>query len=600
MFAPSVYQQAVFDWIEKGSGNAVVNAVAGSGKTTTLLQAATRLKVKRALFVAFNKLIADELAVKLQESGSIMRASTIHSLGKSSIETHIGKARVVGNKYIKICRSYLKSQGIENEQIIRSLNKLVGFVQLTLVKPTDENLVDIVEYYDLKDISVTDDTWFIISPAVNVVLTAGVQQAIEEHIIDFNDMVWLPNVVDGITPPQYDFIFVDECQDLNAAQLELVLKCCAPHGRFLFVGDRRQSLYGFAGADTESVNKIVKRTSAIELPLSICYRCPTSHVELAKQVVPEIEPSPYAAPGEIGIVPAGLLAKVDPSSENTVAILCRTTAPLVSACLKMLQTGKRAIVRGKDIGASIIDIVDKISSVKRRAIGVYELPEALAKYKAIQFAALQVKEDNELLIESLYDRCDTVEALYSGYFAECKESGDTPSIDGLKVFIESKFDDTVSDDCFIYSTVHKSKGLEFHSVYILNPQNKLMPHPAAKSGWQIAQEYNIVYVALTRSKRCLYFLDAAIPWLVLPDGVLETSVAMEQITEHKQESTEEKVKRGRGRPRKAGDTGAIRDRVNVSMDVDVIRFLRSQKNYSELLESLVLALPEFDEFLKSE
>ena len=599
-FKPSIYQQGVFDWIESGHGDAVVNAVAGSGKTTTLLQAATRLTVKRALFVAFNKLIADELATKLQQSGSIMRASTIHSLGKASLEAHTGKCKVVGNKYLKICRAYLDSQGVQHEQVTRNLQKLVSFAQLTLVEPTEENLITIVDHYDLKDINIADDSWFVLYPAVSVVLEAGKQQAIEEHIIDFNDMVWLPNVLEGVKPAQYDFVFVDECQDLNAAQLELVLKCRAPGGRMLFVGDRRQSLYGFAGADTESVNKIVARTGATELPLSICYRCPTSHVLLAKQVVNEIEPSPYAESGVVGVLPAGLLSNVQPSSENTVAVLCRTTAPLVSACLKMLQSGKRAIVRGKDIGASIIDIVEKItSSKKRNPIGIYNLLDGLSDYRATQLAGLQRKEDNELLIESLYDRCDTVEALYVAYISDCKAGNVEPSIEGLKQFIDSKFDDTVSDDAFVFSTVHKSKGLEFHSVYILNPANKLMPHPAAKKDWQVSQEYNLIYVVLTRAKRSLYFLDAAISWLVLPDNAtIESVPTVEQVIEKQEE--QQKVKRGRGRPRKAGDNGAIRDRVNVSLDVDVIRFLRSQKNYSELLEGLVQAMPEFDQFLKSE
>ncbi len=594
MFQPSIYQQAVFDWIEKGTGNAVIHAVAGSGKTTTLLQAAARLKVRRGLFVAFNKLVADELAIKLQESSSIMRASTIHSLGKSCLDACVGKTRVVGNKYSKLCRNYLEVQGVERVGIVRNLQKLVSFAQLTLVEPTDGNLAKIVDHYDLRDISTIDDTWVVLMSAVPVILAAGVGQAKEEHVVDFNDMIWLPNIVEGVVFPQYDFVFVDECQDLNTAQLELLLKCRAPSGRMLFVGDRHQSLYGFAGADTESVNKIVARTSAKELPLSICYRCPVSHVELARQVVSEIKPSPYAGCGEIGIIPAGLLSKVEPCAENTVAVLCRTTAPLVSSCLKMLREGKRAIVRGRDIGASIIDIIEKMEEStrkqskgkKKQDFSVYDIPEGLASYRAVQLAALQAREDNELLIEALYDRCDTVEALYSAYLTECEEWA---SLEGLKAFIESKFDDTLSDDAFVFSTVHKSKGLEFHSVYILNPENKLMPHPAAKKDWQVSQEYNLIYVALTRAKRSLYFLDAAIKWLVLPQVM---SMPIEQKT------PEQKVKRSRGRPRKAGDTGAIRDRVNISLDVDVIRFLRSQKNYSELIEKLVLELPEFDEFMK--
>jgi ATP-dependent DNA helicase PIF1 len=66
----------------------------------------------------------------------------------------------------------------------------------------------------------------------------------------------------------------------------------------------------------------------------------------------------------------------------------------------------------------------------------------------------------------------------------------------------------------------------------------------------------------------------------------------------KQEEQEQKVKRSRGRPRKAGGAGTVRDRVNVSLDVNVIRFLRSRENYSELVESLIQAMPEFKDFME--
>lgn len=626
VFTPSQYQQGVFDWIDTGKGDVVVNAVAGSGKTTTLLQAATRLKVRRALFVAFNRLIADELSKKLRDSGSIMGASTIHSFGKNCLERHLNtKLRVQGNKYLKLCRNYLKAQGIKHEGIVRNLYKLVNFSQLTLSDPTEKNLLHIVDHYDLKDIKIADNTWFVLVPAVRAVLDLGVQAYLQEQVIDFNDMVWLPTIC-NVTVPQYDFVFVDECQDLNKAQLELILKGRAPGGRFLFVGDRRQSLYGFAGADTESVDNIVKRTHAVELPLSICYRCATSHIEVARQVVKEIEPSPYAPAGEVGIMKTAALAQVEPSAENTVAILCRMTAPLVSACLKMISEGRRAIVRGKDIGKSITDIIDKIAEMKNNGLlRVVDIPEGVDYYRAVQLTALQAKEDNELAIEALYDRCDTVTALLQAYLAECEQANSKPFLDGFKAFIEAKFDDSLDDNMFVFSTVHKAKGLEFDTVFLLEAA-RTMPHPAAKKDWQIDQEYNIIYVALTRAKQRLYFLDKAIPWLRLPktDEEIEQEAIHGKLLEVAEEvpagsiihdvnadgeavtivagtaATPATAKRGKGRPRKGGATAAVRDRVNISLDVDVIRFLRTRKNYSEWLESFVLSDPEFDEFIKQE
>ncbi len=104
-FVPSHYQQDIFDWVETGRGNGVVNAVAGSGKTTTLVQAARRVDTD-AVFLAFNKHIADELGRKL--AGTRMTASTIHSVGFRAVNEACGQRRRVtvdDRKYAKLIRN---------------------------------------------------------------------------------------------------------------------------------------------------------------------------------------------------------------------------------------------------------------------------------------------------------------------------------------------------------------------------------------------------------------------------------------------------------------------------------------------------------------
>ena len=150
---PSPYQQAIYDWIEHGAGNAVVDAVAGAGKTSTLLEGAKRLKTTNACFVAFNKVIADEIASRLQAIDSPMQASTIHSLGKRCL----GKARVESNKYTKLCRKYLRAvpdletvlKDTTESTAVKQLRTLVNFVQLTMTEPTESHLLDLALHYAL-------------------------------------------------------------------------------------------------------------------------------------------------------------------------------------------------------------------------------------------------------------------------------------------------------------------------------------------------------------------------------------------------------------------------------------------------------------------
>ena len=55
------------------------------------------------------------------------------------------------------------------------------------------------------------------------------------------------------------------------------------------------------------------------------------------------------------------------------------------------------------------------------------------------------------------------------------------------------------------STIHKAKGLEANNVFIAC--ESLMPSKAAKKDWEIRQEYNLMYVAYTRAKNILGFID---------------------------------------------------------------------------------------------
>src|SRR5699024_9201295 len=86
-----------------------------------------------------------------------------------------------------------------------------------------------------------------------------------------------------------DYVLVDESQDLSILQQYFVRQLDTGSNRFIFVGDKYQAIYGFAGADTHSIDNIKKNFILKELPLNICYRCPENVIKLAKDIVPTIE-----------------------------------------------------------------------------------------------------------------------------------------------------------------------------------------------------------------------------------------------------------------------------------------------------------------------
>jgi len=92
------------------------------------------------------------------------------------------------------------------------------------------------------------------------------------------------------------------------------------------------------------------------LPLSVCYRCPSSHLELARRIVPQIEDRPNAPEGVVEVLhPDRAIEQASPGD----LILCRLTAPLINCCLKLIIQGHSARVRGRDLGSQLAALADK-------------------------------------------------------------------------------------------------------------------------------------------------------------------------------------------------------------------------------------------------
>lgn len=127
-------------------------------------------------------------------------------------------------------------------------------------------------------------------------------------IIDFAGMLYYP-VIRNIRKPSFlnqylDYVLVDESQDLNKLQQRFVNQLNNGTTRYIFVGDEKQAIYGFAGADTHSIENIKKEFTLNQLPLNISYRCPQRVITLAQQMVPEIEYNPARKDkGLIHIIP---------------------------------------------------------------------------------------------------------------------------------------------------------------------------------------------------------------------------------------------------------------------------------------------------------
>ena len=320
-----------------------------------------------------------------------------------------------------------------------------------------------------------------------------------KDIIYYTDMIYLP-IVDNVPTNTFDYVFIDECQDLNSCQRELMWKAIKPStGRFIAVGDPRQAIYGFAGADHNSYNKLINLPNVEQLPLSYTYRCGSNIVDMVKNINPDIIAHESTGRGVI------LMDCSYKDIKDGDMVLCRQTFPLVKLCIKFLSQGKKSYIIGSDIGKSLSKMImsqinegDEITMDEIFGKLYLDLDERINRLMSEHNINRQDAEDDDYIV--LYkEKILVIESIGS--------DEENPYV------VISKIDKIFSDDRkvgIVLSTVHKSKGLESDKVFIIHPE--LMPSSRAKSDLEILQEENLKYVAYTRAKGVLGFVSDFDAW----------------------------------------------------------------------------------------
>lgn len=499
----NAYQQAIFDWATDQEGNAVVGAVAGSGKTTVIEEMIRRISGASSvgsagfsmgpeiLYCVFNRHNRDSAEVKF---GNMATVKTIHQLGWRMIADDLNARRLNMSdyKYWDCFDELLKRRGFVDKKAILSAKKIYAdlwkMARLTMQDLDDRDGLDLMcdKYGILYEEWMLDD--------LPEILAFGINSMRTERKIDMDDMIFMPAHL-GLKCAQYDWLLVDEAQDLSNCQRTVVLMHLRDGGRFTAVGDERQSIYGFAGSNPDSYRQIQISTNGKELPLSVCYRCPTSHVALAKEIAPAIEAAPNAAEGIVRYAKEEMIVKEVMKGD---LILCRKTAPLIKNCIKLIKQRIPANVRGRNIGAGLAAIVDKITDKQQFIPSTFEkeFMQALDSYSDKEVAKLIAREASEDVIEGFMDKIDCITIVVEEF--ECK-SGEA---------ILGELDNLFSDapGMIYFSTIHRAKGLENDRVLILKP-DKMALRWKGMTAEQALQEDNAKYVGLTRAKKELVFLE---------------------------------------------------------------------------------------------
>lgn len=486
----SIRQQKVKDVWVNDSVNIVIRAIAGSGKTSLLMEL-LRVSTKKVLFLAFNDSIQKEITQKIIDGELVQgRAMTLHSLGYMAIRSQYNFAKINKNKKYELLKA------LQNLPKYKKFFKGLNWKEKVRLGFSITDLDDIsrkfltTDFKKLKGILLDMDK--ILHPSKDLEKLFHAYQELREETyegrniqIDFDDMIYLPIKKDMDIPIDPSYVFADEAQDFGLAHHALFQKLVSQPSveKWVSVGDPAQSIYGFSGAYPEAFELFVSMPNTVELPLDINYRCPTAVIEEVNKVYDIMLPF-KTSKGYVKHITDARLVK------NESMIICRNKLPLLELYFELLSYDKSVVLVGEDILSSILGFLKPYNYMTIREANL----EMGLRADALDLSNTDAGRIEAFIFKENYKNFK----LISQHFCASQDLVST-----LITRVKSLFINT--ENAIKLCTIHKAKGLEADIVYILN--ESLIPSKFAKSKKQLVQEENLRYVARSRAREELYYLE---------------------------------------------------------------------------------------------
>ncbi len=527
--------------VEYGEGPMLIVAGAGSGKTRTLTQRLVHLvntgvPVERILAITFTNKAAKEMASRIQSRAPSI--GTFHSFGAKILRKEakpIGRAQnfVIfdADDSLKIIKRALISLNLPQRY-----SPPKARYEISKIK---NNLLGLDE----------PDNW------LGQVFNKYEGELRRQNAFDFDDLIEKVVQLFRLKPDvlkkyqnRFDYILIDEYQDINLAQYALVKLLGEGHRNLNVVGDDEQAIYGFRWSDfTNFLHFERDWPEAKIVELGENYRSTSNIVKGAAAVIgnnkfqrpkdlwtendsgdPIKVIGADGAEEEAGAIAHDILK--NPLKE--FAILYRTNAQ--SRALEQALSfnaipyevfgGLKFYERKeiKDLVAGLRYALNPRDELSRERLEknfrkaparelIENLPTLAEKLSLLELIGFFLKTTNyfELLgtkFENADDRIENVSELVN--FASTFES--------LGEFMEriSLLDPSDSASRRIKSqpdqrsvklmTIHLAKGLEFDSVYVAGVNEGLLPHERSLySEAELEEERRLMYVAMTRARHNL-------------------------------------------------------------------------------------------------
>lgn len=468
---PTNEQLAIIDAAKNTTDNLLISALAGAAKTSTLILVAESLKSVPVLCLAFNKKIAEEMKERLPGN---CEAMTLNSLGHRAWGSALGKRLILDtSKTYNLLTAHIASfRGDDKSLAYERFNELMQAVDFAKTR----GWIPEGTFTYAKRL-LTDDEYSAILPEelsdfefdlVRKVVGESIHQSLQ-GTIDFNDQILMPTLFPNASFPIFPLVLVDETQDLSELNHKMLQKLAKK--RIIVVGDDCQAIYAFRGASTSSMKDLKDRFQMKEFTLSISFRCPIAVVKAAQWRAPHMRWPEWAKEGTVRTLTSWNVHDLP----DNAAIICRNNAPLFRQALALLKARRYPQLIGNDIGKNLLKIMKKFGS---SSMPKAEVIENIVKWKMAKLAKTRSPG-------SIHDQADCM-LLFA-------EEGD--NLGDALAYAEHIFN---ARGPIQLMTGHKSKGLEFDHVFILDK------HLIGDS----QQEDNLRYVMQTRAKQTLTYVDS--------------------------------------------------------------------------------------------
>lgn len=474
---PIIYDDSQRAVIDCDAPRIVAEAFAGAGKTTTALGFTQARPAMRFLYLCFNKANQDEAARRF---GSNVECRTTHSLAY----------RAVGHKYKNRITVKWRPRLLADEMgVVKVRNAAVA--QAALLKffaSTDElvlphHVLAVAEDWNLDQAEIFD--------ALNIARKAW------REMCDTNSRVSLPHdaylKMWAISKPQlrYDCLIVDEAQDTNPVTAQVI--CNQSKARLLLIGDRYQSIYAFRGALNAMEQFAAAGAHVLKLPRT--WRFGAKTASIANALLGRLR-------GEATqIIGMGTDDVAQPNS--AVTILARTNAALFAEAAACMGRGVHWV---GGVDAYRVDLVEDARHLFARNFNLVR-DRTMCKYRSWGQFSDEVDStrdaEGKILVRMVNEYKDAIPEIIQSL-----RTNALPTDDGASL---------------VLTTAHKSKGLDWDFVRIgedfecvQEAQDQV--NDAGHLTRELAQEVNLLYVAITRARKAVHLNSETGAWLLQGQG----------------------------------------------------------------------------------